>query len=74
MTTFFLNKTRAYIKLYGLKLIIESKKLIMKNDIIMIWNYIFIETNNYLFIIIWMLKNSYTDIIFCFAVGTASKT
>lgn len=69
-----LNKTRAYIKLYGLKLIIETKQLIIKNDVIMILNYIFIETNNYLFIITWMPQNSYTDIIFCFAVGTASKT
>lgn len=40
-----------------------------------ILNYNFIESNNYLSIIITLMpQNSYTAIIFCFVVGTASKT
>lgn len=51
----------------------ETKKLIMKNGNTIL-NYIFIGTNNYLFIITWMPQNSYTYILFWSVVGTASKT
>lgn len=65
---FFLNKTKVCTQFYGLKLVIETKKLIMKKGN-MILNYIFIETNNYLFIITWIAQNSYTGITFYFVVG-----